>query len=109
MPHGSEGCVLSVQVRVRRIAYRSDKSYSYYRSYVEEGPPETAANTILCLIHQANHLLDHQIASLEQRFLKEGGFTERLYHARQRHRAASNPSHPSYRSYLNDPGTREAR
>jgi restriction system protein len=75
---------------IRRIAYRSDRSYLSYRSYVEEAPPETAANTILCLIHQANYLLDHQIASLEQRFLNEGGFTERLYAARQHHRR--NPS-----------------
>jgi four helix bundle suffix protein len=97
---------------IRRIAYRSDRSYQSYRSYVEEAPPETAANAILCLIHQANYLLDHQIASLEQRFLKEGGFTERLYRARQQHRGASNPSHSSYRSprsYPGDPGAREAQ
>ncbi len=97
---------------IRRIAYRSDRSYLSYQSYVEEAPPETAANTILCLIHQANYLLDHQIASLEQRFLNEGGFTERLYHARQQHRQVppdslpprrrgshpSDPSHGSHRS-----------
>jgi restriction system protein len=84
---------------IRRIAYRSDRSYASYRSCVEEAPPETAANTILCLIHQANYLLDHQIASLEQRFLNEGGFTERLYAARQRHRRnSSDPSHESHRS-----------
>ncbi len=94
---------------IRRIAYRSDRSYQSYRSYVEEAPPETAANAILCLIHQANYLLDHQIASLERRFLKEGGFTERLYRARQRHRGASHPSDLSYRSYPDDPGAREAQ
>jgi len=76
---------------IRKIAYRSDRSYLSYRSYVEESPPETAANAVICLIHQANYLLDQQLRSLEQRFLAEGGFTERLYHARREHR--DNPPH----------------
>ena len=71
---------------VRRIAYRSNKSYQSYRSYIEAAPPETAANVLLCLIHQANYLLDRQLHALEQRFLAEGGFTERLYCARRQHR-----------------------
>ena len=71
---------------IRRIAYKSDRSYQSYRSYVEESPPETAANALICLIHQANYLLDQQLRSLEQRFLSEGGFTERLYSARRQHR-----------------------
>jgi len=100
---------------IRRIAYKSDRSYASYRSYVEEAPPEVAANAILCLIHQANYLLDHQIESLEQRFLKEGGFTERLYHARQRRRGAPNSSDPSdesygsHRSHSDDPEDGEAK
>ena len=60
------------------------RSYLTYRTYIE--PPacaETAANTLVCLIHQANYLLDQQLRSLEQQFLKEGGFTENLYKARQ--------------------------
>jgi four helix bundle suffix protein len=32
-------------------------------------------------------LLDQQLRSLEKEFLKEGGFTERLYHARTQMRA----------------------
>jgi len=38
-----------------------------------------ATNALICLINQANFLLDRQLASLEQTFLNEGGFTERLY------------------------------
>ena len=34
-----------------------------------------------CMIHQTNYLLDQQLRVLEKEFLKEGGFTERLYHA----------------------------
>ena len=67
---------------VRRLAYEKNKSYSTYSSYIEKAPPEIAANTIICLIHQTNYLLDQQLRQLEQAFLNEGGFTERLYHAR---------------------------
>jgi len=71
---------------VRELAYLPNKTYMTYRSHVEEGSPEVAANTMLCLVHQANYLLDQQLRQLEERFLAEGGFTERLYHARQRAR-----------------------
>jgi four helix bundle suffix protein len=71
---------------IRRIAYQSDRSYRSYKSYVEEASPEIAANTLICLIHQANYLLDRQLRHLEQKFVTEGGFTERLYNVRQRHR-----------------------
>lgn len=42
-----------------------------------------AANTIICLVHQTSYLLDQQLRQLEQQFLKEGGFGERLYNARK--------------------------
>ena len=71
---------------IRNLAYRTDRSYETYRTYVEQSPPEVAANTLLCLVHQANYLLDHQLSHLERRFLAEGGFTERLYTTRRRHR-----------------------
>ena len=67
---------------VRRLAYEANRSYSTYQSYVEDSPQEVAANTLVCLIHQTNYLLDQQLRQLEQAFLKEGGFTERLYKAR---------------------------
>jgi restriction system protein len=71
---------------VRRLAFEKNRSYLTYRSYIEESPPEVAANTLVCLIHQTNYLLDRQLRQLEQAFLKEGGFTERLYHGRSRSR-----------------------
>jgi len=71
---------------VRRLAYKKDRSYMTYRPYIEDSPPEVAANTLICLIHQTNYLLDQQLRQLEQDFLKEGGFTERLYHSRSRKR-----------------------
>ena len=67
---------------VRGLCYRQDRSYETYRTYIEEGAAEVAANTLVCLIHQTNYLLDHQLRVLEKAFLKEGGFTERLYRTR---------------------------
>jgi restriction system protein len=67
---------------VRKLAYASDRCYSTYKPYIENSLPEVAANTMLCLIHQTDYLLDRQLRSLEKGFLKEGGFTERLYSAR---------------------------
>ena len=44
--------------------------------------PEDAANFLLTLCHQETYLLDKQIKSLEEKFIKEGGFTENLFHKR---------------------------
>ncbi len=55
-----------------------------YKPYTETpASAETGANTLICLIHQANYLLDQQLRALELEFLKDGGFTEKLYRARQ--------------------------
>lgn len=64
---------------IDRPSRTHDQTYS---SYIEKAPPEVAANTIICLIHQTNYLLDQQLRQLEKAFLDEGGFTERLYKAR---------------------------
>ncbi len=66
---------------IRGLAYKSNKSYKTYLSFLQK--PETAANTLICLIHQANFLLDRQLAALQKEFLESGGFTERLYKMRK--------------------------
>jgi restriction system protein len=43
---------------------------------------ETAANSNICLIHQASYLLGRQLRKLEADFLEHGGVTERMYAAR---------------------------
>lgn len=72
--------------KIRELAHEKNRSYTTYRTYVECSPPEVAANTLICLIHQANYLLDQQLRQLEKQFLEEGGFTERLYKARSQAR-----------------------
>jgi four helix bundle suffix protein len=73
---------------VRALCYRKNRSYSTYETYFEGSSPEIAANSIICLVHQTNYLLDQQLRALEKEFLKEGGFTEKLYRARSQARKA---------------------
>ncbi len=61
--------------------------YAPYRAFIETAEPETAANTVICLIHQANYLLDRQLQVLEQQFIQGGGYTEQLADARRKERA----------------------
>ncbi len=45
--------------------------------------PEEAANLLLTLCHQASFLLNRQVEALIKKHTQEGGFTEKLYHARK--------------------------
>lgn len=72
---------------VRKLGHKSHTTYETYRPYVETRPPAIVANVALCLIHQANYLLDHQLRRLEQDFLKAGGLRERMTSARRQSRA----------------------
>ena len=67
---------------VRKLGYGTHMTYATYASHIEHSDPETAANTIICLIHQANYLLDQQLRQLEAAFVKEGGLRERMTRAR---------------------------
>jgi restriction system protein len=60
--------------------------YDRYRALVESAEPETAANTVICLIHQVNFLLDRQIQELEREFIERGGYSEQLAAARRSYR-----------------------
>lgn len=66
---------------VRALAYRSDQTYQSYLS-----DSTGAANCAICLIHQTNYLLDRQIKSLEEKFVKTGGWNENIYQKRQQYR-----------------------
>ncbi|MFZ5365932.1 MAG: four helix bundle suffix domain-containing protein [Patescibacteria group bacterium] len=44
--------------------------------------PEEAANFLLTLAHQQSFLLNKQIKALEEKFVKEGGYTEKLFRRR---------------------------
>ena len=77
---------------VRALAYAQNRSYETYRTFVAQSSPEVAANTLICLIHQANYLLDQQLRQLDQRFRLEGGFTEKLHRVRSQARGSRYPA-----------------
>lgn len=70
---------------VRRLADRN-ASYDTYRDFVETRSAEVVANIAICLIHQANYLLDRQLRRLEQDFLENGGLRERMSQVRRQAR-----------------------
>ena len=67
---------------VRKLGNTSHVTYETYRTFVDSRSAEVVANIAICLIHQANYLLDQQIRRLEQDFLKQGGLRERMTKAR---------------------------
>jgi len=73
---------------------------SDYSQWLASPDPAVVANAVICLIHQANYLLDRQTAALERGFVKEGGYSEQLAAARiaERNKALSDQSAPSDRS-----------
>ena len=67
---------------VRKLGMTSPLSFEVFRKFTETRPPGTVANIAICLINQANYLLDRQLNSQEKAFLQEGGLRERMTNAR---------------------------
>ena len=76
---------------MRKLGLKSNASYESYRPFLETRPPQIVANILICLIHQANYLLDQQLRRLERDFLAEGGLRERMTRARLTARARRQP------------------
>lgn len=66
---------------VREIG-RNAKNTPDYSPWLSHADPGIVANTLICLIHQTNYLLDQQIRALERAFVEEGGYSEQLATAR---------------------------
>jgi len=72
-------------LEVRGIAKRPGIApllYEDYARWLDHTDPSQRANCLICLIHQANYLLDRLLARLEQDIIKGGGFREQLTAAR---------------------------
>ena len=61
----------------------ADQFASWAKQQKGSGIEEVAANGALALIAVACSLLDRQIVAQADAFIREGGFTERLYHVRK--------------------------
>jgi four helix bundle suffix protein len=71
---------------VRKLGQDTQTSYDSYRDFADTRPAAVVANIAICLIHQANYLLDQQLKRLDQDFLKDGGLRERMNRARRQAR-----------------------
>ena len=69
-----------------------------YARWLAHADTAVVANAIICLIHQTNYLLDHQITGLERQFVEQGGYSECLAAARQTHRRGESLSDPTDRA-----------
>lgn len=65
---------------IREIREKSTKTTPYIPNLPNN--PTEAVNLLITLINQANYLLDRQIAALEEKFVKEGGWSENLHQRR---------------------------
>ncbi len=74
-----------------------DRRYALYARWLDHEDPAQRANALICLIHQANYLLDRQIEALEKQFVEEGGYSEQLAAARlaERARKSRHPTDPA--------------
>jgi four helix bundle suffix protein len=82
---------------VRAVGWQEDQTdqadrtdpiahWKIYARWLEHADPAVVANTLICLIHQTNYLLDQQISALERDFVQEGGYSEQLAAARMAER-----------------------
>ncbi|MCC9601135.1 four helix bundle suffix domain-containing protein [Stieleria sp. JC731] len=84
----------------REITELTDQErWDLYSEWLDNDESEVRANATICLIHQANFLLDRQITQLEESYIKGGGYSEQLAIARlderQRRSEAPNPGQGS--------------
>jgi len=82
--HKDSPDAMAVRKKYQGNPRMSDKSDSSDPYAISKATEEVAANTIICLINQASYLLGMQLKKLEEQFLNEDGFTERLYRERQK-------------------------
>ncbi|MFN9434306.1 MAG: four helix bundle suffix domain-containing protein [Planctomycetota bacterium] len=89
---------IAVRDAWRGIADRTDRTdrtapadadarhFAVYARWLDNADPGVRANALICLINQANTLLDRQIEALETEFVEQGGYSEQLAAARLNHR-----------------------
>jgi len=63
---------------VRSLGCITPQNFELYREFMETRPPAVIANIAICLIHQANYLIDQQLRRLDEDFRAQGGLRERM-------------------------------
>ncbi|NNM31126.1 MAG: sulfatase-like hydrolase/transferase [Akkermansiaceae bacterium] len=73
-------------LHVREMGRKAPLTYEDFRSIVETRSAEVIANIAICLINQANYLIDRQLRRLDREFVENGGLRERMTRARLKRR-----------------------
>jgi four helix bundle suffix protein len=73
----------SPQYEAMRQLGRQHSDAQYFMALCQTRPPETIANMALILLAQADYLLHRHLERLQQDFVEEGGFSERLTRIRR--------------------------
>lgn len=89
---------------IRQLAYEGNRTDGTYRTYMTEA--ESAANCLICLINQANYLLDRQLKSLSGDFAKHGDFRDRVKEAKRQEAIGESPINEAYLNFLKQQGFR---
>lgn len=76
----------SPQYEAMRRLGREHNDAEFFMQLAATRPPETIANMAIILINQADYLLFRQLRRLEQDFLANGGFSERMSEMRRKNR-----------------------
>lgn len=79
--HKDDPDALAVRT-VAKVTDNRELHYADYARWLDHDDPAVRANCLICLIHQANYLLDRLITRLEQDIIKHGGHREQLTAAR---------------------------
>ncbi len=67
---------------LRALNRLPDSNFETFRKGIENPDPAISANVVIGLIRVTCYLLDRQLRSLEEAFIKEGGLRERMTRAR---------------------------
>lgn len=72
----------SIEVARMRELGKQHNDSAFFVNLVESRSDQTVANIAIVLIHQADYLLCKQLEYLEERFITEGGFSEKMSRVR---------------------------
>ena len=73
----------SAELEAMRELGKQHNNAEFFMGLAETRPPETIANMCIVLIKQADYLLYKQLQRLSENFVKDGGFSERMYRIRK--------------------------
>ena len=76
----------SKELLAMRELGKNHEDAPFFMNLCETRPPETIANMAIVLIKQADYLIFKQLQTLEENFINEGGFSERMMRARKERR-----------------------